>query len=200
MKKYEYIKSICVMLALATIFLSVAFLTITKSFALSDKLIDRLFNVRITNINSIGIKLDDIRVTNTNILFNVHLSYTNPSNTLIMDVTNNGSVDAKINSIETKYYNDNYLFEYNNNKYYLSDFTVYTVSYANDNIDNNVVMDGLVSKNDNLLINTNNKMKVCIRLKYDSELSLDEKEALNYYLSELDINESILLNIDYQEK
>lgn len=194
------IRALSVMLGIATILLSVAFATITNSFALPNKVQDKIFDIRITDIDSTGINLDDIRITNTNILFNTHLSFINPSNSFIMEITNNGNIDAKVNKITSIYYDDNYLFEYNNNKYYLRDFTVYTINYASNNNKNNVVIDSKVSEDDNLLINTNNKIMVTIRLKNENELSEEEKEALNYYLDRFSIEKSISISIDYQEK
>lgn len=193
-------RTLSVMLGIATILLSVAFATITNSFALPNKVQDKIFDIRITDIDSTGINLDDIRITNTNILFNTHLSFINPSNSFIMEVTNNGNIDAKVNKITSIYYDDNYLFEYNNNKYYLGDFTIFTINYASNNNKNNIVIDSKVSEDDNLLVNTNNKIMVTIRLKNENELSDEENEALNYYLDRFLIEKSISISIDYQEK
>lgn len=200
MKSKNNIRTLSIMLSIAVILLTVAFVTITKSFALPNKIQDKIFNVRITDINSTGISLNDIRVANTNVFLNVHLNYTNPSNSFVMDVTNNGNIDAKIKNINSSFLENDYLFEYNNNKYYLKDFVVYKINYASKNITNGITMDADLRENDNLLVGTRNKVKVSFRLKKNSELSEEEIAALDYYLKDSDINRSISLNIDYQEK
>lgn len=200
MKKNYYIKPLSISVIVAVILLSMAFISINSSFALSTSKDNTNFKIDMIDVKSAGIGLDNINVMGENITFNTDLSYSNPSNSINFNIVNSGNIDLKIKNIETLYYNDNLLFNYNDVDYYLSDFTKLTIDYDKTTKDNNVYESENLKNDDLLLKDTFNSVKVTICLKKNSELTEQTIDALNHYLNEHNINKSISLIINYQEK
>jgi hypothetical protein len=191
------IKSVGIMLFLAIILLSTAFFTITSSFALDSNVSFDNFDIRISNIQSNNMNLDDISVRKNNLLFNIHLNNDNQVNSFIFDINNNGNVDGIIRALNKTKLDKDILFNYNNRDYYLSDFIFYNVTYSSNNADNSIVVNSDVLTNDIIKSNTSNSVLVNVRLKRDSELDDELKSALDYYLSTNSIDLTLSLDVSF---
>jgi hypothetical protein len=185
------------MLFLAIILLSTAFFTITSSFALDSNVSFDNFDIRISNIQSNNMNLDDISVRKNNLLFNIHLNNDNQVNSFIFDINNNGNVDGIIRALNKTKLDKDILFNYNNRDYYLSDFIFYNVTYSSNNADNSIVVNSDVLTNDIIKSNTSNSVLVNVRLKRDSELDDELKSALDYYLSTNSIDLTLSLDVSF---
>lgn len=184
---------------LAAIFLvSMAFLTITCSFAIDYSRDSKEFNIEFDNLNSNTMNLNDISLRKNNIMFNINLNRENNINTFIFDIENKGNIDAYIRNI-TKSKLEDYLFSYNGKDYYLKDFVFYNVYYAVNNKDNNVHVDADLGIKDEIKSNTANQVVVKVRLKGSRELDAEYSEALDYYLSSNNIGATLYLDASFNE-
>lgn len=185
-------------LVIAIFLVSMAFLTITVSFAIDYSSESQKFDIVFNNINSNTIDIESISLRKNNIMFNIDLSKENNVNSFIFDIENKGTIDAYINNIRMSKLDDD-LFEYNGINYKLSDFIVYNVYYAANNQDNKVLVNGDLKEKDELRKQTTNQVVVKVRLKESRELNQEKREALDYYLSTNNINKTLWLDASFSE-
>lgn len=185
-------------LVIAIFLVSMAFLTITCSFAIDYSKDAKEFNIEFNNLNSNTMNLNDISLRKNNIMFNTNLNRENKINSFIFNIENKGNIDAYIRNI-TKSKLDDYLFTYKEHDYYLSDFVFYNVDYATNNKDNNIQVDTDLGIKDEIKANTKNQVVVKVRLKDANELRQEYAEALDYYLNSNNIERTLYLDAVFNE-
>ena len=122
-------------LVIAIFLVSMAFLTITCSFAIDYSKDAKEFNIEFNNLNSNTMNLNDISLRKNNIMFNTNLNRENNINSFIFNIENKGNIDAYIRNI-TKSKLEDYLFTYKEHDYYLS----------NNNIEKTLYLDALFNE------------------------------------------------------
>lgn len=185
-------------LVVAIFLVSMAFLTITCSFAIDYSRDAKEFAVEFKNLNSNTMNLDDISLRKNNIMFNIDLNRENDTNSFIFDIENKGNIDAYIRNI-TKSKLEDYLFTYNDKDYYLKDFLFYNVYYAVNNKDNDIQVNSNLGIKDKIKANTTNQVVVKVRLKSSKELKNEDREALDHYLSNNNIRTTLYLDASFSE-
>ncbi len=186
------------LLIIAIFLVTVAFFTITSSFAIDYSSEPKVFDVAFVNLKSNTMDTNNISLRKNNVMFNINLNKENNINSFIFDIENKGSMDAIIRNVSQSKLDD-YLFSYNDRDYYLSDFVFYNIYYTTNNKSNNIVLDSGLRTKDLIKSGTYNQVGVKVRLKRDDELNNDSLEALNHYLTNNNIEKTLYLDASFSE-
>lgn len=203
-------KSIIILFALSITLMSLAFVTVTSTFAIPENTKVSSWNIMFSNPKLTSIDNNsNINVNNDNIDFHILLKEFGDSFSFTTEIINSGSYNAYLSNINKTNLSEIIVGESDDtgNTYYVSDYISYTVKYLNNNKNNNILIGSSLKRGDKLMKNTKNSIIVTIRYKELDELTKDQIEVLNNslvktnidgvdYLSfELDLN----LNIIYQQ-
>ena len=178
------IKLISITSCLAIFLLTVALLTINQTFSLN-------YNEKNWDIH---FKTDskDVIVNGERIDYYADVEY-GKNYSLVLDVVNNGDYDADIYRVMKTDFSD---MKIGNSSYSYDDFFSYSITYENDNTQNNIKKLDKLSTLDVLKAKTSNKIRIDIR--YDNE-KIDEKkkEFLNQNNNTIKLN--LFLQLSYKQ-